>query len=580
MTTSKHKQKDKLHELLSPIQQKLTLKRLLNIIGQFSFFAIILGAALLLSARFLPFPYGKTAAGFLLGLAVLASFLYSIFTKPNLKDTARIADGFELKERVVTALDINKSSSRLATLQRNDTVNLLEKRLPVILEGIKIFSFTRVQIVSFLVLLFFWFSLIIFPNPLDNYLAEQKAAKESKQAVEEKLNDQQEKIKINEQLSEENKQKLLTDLENLKEQLKEDSSIEEQLKQLEKYKKELAKLQLEQESKKSAFKNLEELFSDNQQLQDLIKEINQNNQETLTEQLAEMQELLSLLPEAEKEALVAQIENAKNAWDKLAKELDDQDLQDLANNLQKTINNLQNGNNEQAMTDLISALAQANKLNSESQALGSQLANTISALQQAQLTAANGDSSLLSSALANNSIENPDASNNPSNNGQGQNSASNNGNSDSGIADNGDQPSGNSSSGSSSSSSSNSNGSGTSGNSGSGNTNGGSGANGSGGAGQNGQGGGAGLGSGSHTVSIPAERINSEGIVDSISGPLNEGNGDTQISNNSNISPGVSLPYEEVYNEYYQYVRESIDRNQIPAGYENIVRDYFSSIEP
>ena len=45
--------------------------------------------------------------------------------------------------------------------------------------------------------------------------------------------------------------------------------------------------------------------------------------------------------------------------------------------------------------------------------------------------------------------------------------------------------------------------------------------------------------------------------------------------------PGVStVPYVEVYASYAEAYRRAIDSGQVPISFRNLVRDYFSSLEP
>jgi len=46
-------------------------------------------------------------------------------------------------------------------------------------------------------------------------------------------------------------------------------------------------------------------------------------------------------------------------------------------------------------------------------------------------------------------------------------------------------------------------------------------------------------------------------------------------------NPGSStVPYTEVFPTYSQAAIEAIENGLIPPGYRNLIRDYFSSLEP
>ena len=59
-------------------------------------------------------------------------------------------------------------------------------------------------------------------------------------------------------------------------------------------------------------------------------------------------------------------------------------------------------------------------------------------------------------------------------------------------------------------------------------------------------------------------------------GDLVTGEGDTQPG-----QPGYStVPYVDVYGSYAEAYRHAIDSGQVPISFRNLVREYFSSLEP
>jgi len=60
-----------------------------------------------------------------------------------------------------------------------------------------------------------------------------------------------------------------------------------------------------------------------------------------------------------------------------------------------------------------------------------------------------------------------------------------------------------------------------------------------------------------------------------------EGSGPQQSVdiNNPDIMPGSMLPYRQVIGEYSEAARESLNRSIIPPSTQDLVRDYFSSLE-
>ena len=42
----------------------------------------------------------------------------------------------------------------------------------------------------------------------------------------------------------------------------------------------------------------------------------------------------------------------------------------------------------------------------------------------------------------------------------------------------------------------------------------------------------------------------------------------------------VSVPYNEVFSDYSDAANQALERDYVPLGMEDVVRDYFTSIEP
>jgi hypothetical protein len=58
-------------------------------------------------------------------------------------------------------------------------------------------------------------------------------------------------------------------------------------------------------------------------------------------------------------------------------------------------------------------------------------------------------------------------------------------------------------------------------------------------------------------------------------GQTQQGNQQGQGQNN-----GATIPYQQIYSDFYQYALTSLDRNYIPLSVKDYVRDYFSSLDP
>jgi hypothetical protein len=56
--------------------------------------------------------------------------------------------------------------------------------------------------------------------------------------------------------------------------------------------------------------------------------------------------------------------------------------------------------------------------------------------------------------------------------------------------------------------------------------------------------------------------------------PISEGNF------NDNPSGSATVPYDQVYGDYRDSVNEALNSNYIPLGLRDVVKGYFSSLEP
>lgn len=81
------------------------------------------------------------------------------------------------------------------------------------------------------------------------------------------------------------------------------------------------------------------------------------------------------------------------------------------------------------------------------------------------------------------------------------------------------------------------------------------------------------------SIYIP-ERLGGEGNESLISGQkLQSGSSTFNKADGAPVQKGVMLPWNEVLSEYREEAVQSMERQDIPAGLEMLVRDYFSSLE-
>ncbi|MCL6456767.1 MAG: hypothetical protein K6T85_02055 [Gorillibacterium sp.] len=70
------------------------------------------------------------------------------------------------------------------------------------------------------------------------------------------------------------------------------------------------------------------------------------------------------------------------------------------------------------------------------------------------------------------------------------------------------------------------------------------------------------------------------GNVQKDGGPASSSGGETQKGGSAPAIDGATRPYEEVYRDYETAAKSSLERNPLPQNLQNLVRDYFTEINP
>lgn len=93
-------------------------------------------------------------------------------------------------------------------------------------------------------------------------------------------------------------------------------------------------------------------------------------------------------------------------------------------------------------------------------------------------------------------------------------------------------------------------------------------------------GGGAGLGQGSRELLTIPERFQGDTNVETDAGTIGEGQTGQQSEGTGPVLKGNIRPYSEVFESYEQAYRQSTERLDLPADLGDIVKNYFSTIDP
>jgi cell shape-determining protein MreC len=518
-----------------------------NIILDYSVKAMAagLGLSLLaaLLARFVPIyaVYTKGALGVL--TAVLLGVLYGAFRTPSSRRTALKVDGLGLQERTLTAVDLIGEQSTFAILEKEDALRHLKginlkKSFPI--RPSKKYLAICMLLVSVLL-----FSAFI-PNPMAEKARELNKLNQEISKQQKKTAELVKKINKNAKLTEEQKKEAEVKLQELKKELAAAKSQKDIEKALQKTEKKLEYLSNKYTDSKDNLEKLANILAKNQatkQLADMIKNANEKQLQESIKQTAEA------LKKMDKEQL---------------RELSKQ-LSDLAEQV-KT-----NPELKQALADLAQKLANG-ELGDMSEALG-QLSDSIS--------------DLMSDANMRDAMQELAKQLGDMQQGQQDGNQSGQGNQGNGQQDgNGQLSGGNQGNGSN----------GATQGQGQGNSN----------TPGQGQGGGAGNGTdmgqenptpitpsggiqkkdgstkkmGEYEKIFTSKTLGGDGEQSNLKGQKTNGGSTDQIkTDKSQTIRGTSVPYNQVIGQYRQEALDSMNSTDIPAGLQDLVKDYFSSLE-
>jgi len=586
------KEKDELLELLLPIRRRLMRKQRMRQLVSAALWGTGASLALLVLARLLPIPYSRWLALVLPLIAMLAAAL--LCRKPNWLESAQTADRQGLQERTVTAWENRDSTAAVALLQREDALGHLRRKLPQILESVRIWEEVKRPLLLTGGLALAAAVLFFIPNPQDDRLAKLAQERQALEEAAQELEQTRQEVVADSRLSEEQKKQLQELLEQAKKALAEADDPLERLNAVRAAQIQLEKWREEEQAKLAPFARLQQDLGQLPGMQGLATALQQGEREALTAALQQMARTLEELTEEERKQLAEELKKVEEQLRSQAEAVQSQEAVRTAGLLATVAEQMALGQLSQAMGLLEQSLLQAQQTAVQQQQALLAAAQAFASLQQSQmaLAAASGSEGSAqtagsagfgqpapgSAATTAGSTPGQQPAGNPAANAGGGNIQQGGANSGSASAIG---SAGEENSGSASTNGGASQGNGAGGGTGR-NGNGGRSA-GAGGVGTaSGAGSGAGLGAGRHElVTVPSQRMgDASGPVDTVSGPLGAGPSQSWQSANSQVSSGAALPYEEVYAEYEQFARESLGKGTIPSDYQETVKKYFAGIEP
>ncbi|MBU9720628.1 MULTISPECIES: coiled-coil domain-containing protein [Bacillaceae] len=510
-------------DLINELKRKLIKSYTLNMFQYVIFFSILGLFLVAIVARFViitSFSFWLMFIQFI----VLCSLVFYWYKKlPSTEKAVKIYDSIVKDNRVLTAFSFMKEDNKLSTLQRVDTVDRMKR------SRIKVLTLQKVQLnwktlsLSFLLLAG---TIISFTFPSQKMLAatDIKTNKNLVNELVDRLNDVEE-------LENENVQSLL---DQLNEEIKETNNAKTALEVLQETEASLEKMKLELTEKEAALQEMIDQLHDSGMHDFADALLDLEDGESLGEAMKNMMSLLESQSSDEKEAILQTLEQLIN--EDINGELTEEQLALLIEKLEELI--------------------QANSTMEDLLKLQQEIQETTVSLNRNMANAGLENNPNLSFAPQSNHSENQgEKGNNTDNSNDSNNQQSN--------SENGGPSNGKSGEGEG-------NGIGETGSQSPGSVGNGSGS------------GGEGAGSGQGTrdlVTIP-DRIKSDSNMEIDDGDIGAGEGLTQESELAPILKGSMRPYQEVIGEYEKSYRESTNRLQLPNHLEEMVRDYFSELNP
>ncbi|MDF2986443.1 MAG: hypothetical protein K0R50_1953 [Eubacterium sp.] len=513
----------KISNTLKKVRRRILLKITLRNVAAGLCAALATGIVMGLLSRVIPIYKVYAIWGYVSAAVLVLALLSVFFFLPKKMAVAQLLDSFGLQERLITSLELEKEDSEFKELLLNDTVyklNSLDYKAKIKLSPDK-----KNLTALFILLLAFGISAVL-PQPLLEEAQQAHELSVHKKEQKKKVEKAEKEVKENSALTEVQKKDLLAKLDALKLELKKAQDLKEADKALEKLSKKLE--QKIDRTNDTDLKEMAEKLAENKHTKALADALKTEKAEEFKKELENLKNKAKSMSAADKKSL-------EDALAKAAGSVGDSDLKD---GLESLGNALSNGN-ENAINKSVDKLSGAVSSSLDKKNMNDALAQAQNNLQPNTATAQNQ--------------------------GQGQGNGSGQG-----------QGSGQ--------------GSGQSQGAGAGKGAGGSGAgsgsgNGDGGVTPYGQGGiankppSAGTEKEYEKVFTPS-RLGGQGETSLITGKgNNNGKGETTITNNTDATLGELKPYNQVVGEYSEKAMESMDNSSIPGGMEDIIKDYFSSLQ-
>ncbi|GEM_PF-319319 len=566
----------------------------------------VLSLILSITALFFPITYVETKLIGIYSGIILVALAASLFLGPKPQKTIKIGDSLGLKERLVTAYQLQHEDSPIAKMQREDALRAVSNAnfkalYPIRIPTLKIF-------IGITILLMVLVTLIIPTGAREKADEAEGIINETKNQVK-KLDEERKGIEKSSMLSDKKLNELNKEVDQLLKDLNSSKDEEDALKSLSKARHELDKLKNSEANKD--LQKISEKLSGNKLAKDLSDALKNGDAEGIKDAIEDIKEKLESaqkkdvdeLAEHFKEA-AGEVSDSKLSEDltALSDAMKSENNDSIENNLDALAKDLENSVEngagsltaaQQSENNSIDRLIQA--INSSKYEISKQAGMNVNIAQSSGQQAGNqsGDGQSGVGLQGNQSGQqgaSGQSGNQSGNSGQGSQSGQNG---EGGQGGQGEQSGQGGQSGKG-----NQNGSGNSGNQGggSGSGNGGNGGAGKGGGAGNGstnedagysEGGSSGAGKkpgGKNEEEYEAiydpKRLGGNSETSQVNG-TKSGSGQSQWTDVKSVPLGEGgiVPYNEVYEEYRDEAMAGLGEAQIPSGMKDLVRDYFSTLE-
>jgi len=568
--------------------------------GLFLFFACLTAAGavatvLAFASLWVPVPHLVRLIFYVYAAFAAAGILISVFAVPGTKSLIKTADALGLKERLITAWQLQGDNSIIAQLQRMDTFKTVSETNFKSLYSIRFPIKLLAALIAFMILTSVSF---ILPGHARETARQIEQLQNVVNEQLEKIEKIEEELAKNEDLDEAELEKILDETRRLAKELKDAKTEEEALKAVSRTENELKKLDIKKQlneiseafSMNDVTKSLGEALKNDsvtdmkQALEQLMRQLDQGDAspEELAEVLRQVSEQISGNETAEQLQQIAENLVSNN------KESQSDAFNELANMLEQMIKSQESTGLEQALEQLAQLMQQAkSSISQVDSSLSSGNQHNTGGAAQNSADGSGQNAAQGKGQPSSNSAQSGKAGGTSKSGGSEQNSESGQ------ASENGQGSDSNQSQGSGKTSGSGQNGSGQtqgSGQSGSGQSEGGGGGAGEGSTnedagytGSEGTGGGRKPGKGyeeKYEQIYDPDHLGGDADPSYVSGQKQDGgNSSYSRADNIPVQKGALLPYHEVLTRYSDKAVSYMEETNIPPAMKEIVREYFKSLE-